>query len=164
MGYIVKVDDKEFALDLERHGDTFKVRLNNKEVKAEIVSPYQNNQMIVAIDNKIYKIISDAENCIVVNEEEYHAEVFDENIYKLMKTSPEAIHKKELTITVPMPGLVIEVEVKEGDSIKAGQGLVIVEAMKMQNEIKTPRDGIVKKILVQKGQTVNSKDTLIIIE
>jgi pyruvate carboxylase subunit B len=63
-----------------------------------------------------------------------------------------------------MPGLVIEVTVKEGDSVKAGDALLVVEAMKMQNEVKTPKDGVVKKILVQKGKTLNSGDRLVIIE
>jgi biotin carboxyl carrier protein len=164
MSYIVKIDDREYKLNINREGEYFRAFLNNKEIEAKIVSEYHNSQLSLIINNKMYNIIFESDNKITVNEEEYKAEVFDEQIHKLIKTSPEAALKKELTITVPMPGLVIEVEVKEGDQITLGQGLIVVEAMKMQNEIKAPRDGAVKKIFVKKGQTVNSRDKLLIIE
>jgi biotin carboxyl carrier protein len=63
-----------------------------------------------------------------------------------------------------MPGLVIDINVREGDPVKAGEALLVVEAMKMQNEVKTTQDGVVKKLFVQKGKAVNSGDTLIVIE
>ncbi|KPL15096.1 hypothetical protein AMJ74_02165 [candidate division WOR_3 bacterium SM1_77] len=106
----------------------------------------------------------ESEDQIRVNSETYSVTVMDEQIQKLIKASPEKFHKKELAVKAVMPGLVIDVTVKEGDSVKAGDALLVVEAMKMQNEVKTPREGIVKKILVQKGKTVNSGDTLILIE
>ncbi len=64
-------------------------------------------------------------------------------------------------IVAPMPGLIVRVEVAEGESIKAGQGLVIVEAMKMENELKSDADGVVTRIHVEVGQTVE-KDQLLI--
>ncbi len=163
MIYIVRVDDKEFKLDITREGDRFRILLNNKEIYAKIASGYCDSKLALVIDNKLYNIVFDVNNRISVNEEEYATEVFDEQIHKLIKSSPKAEHRKEVMITVPMPGLVVDVEVKEGESIKAGQGLVIVEAMKMQNEIRAPRDGAVRKIFVKKGQTVNSGETLLAI-
>ena len=58
----------------------------------------------------------------------------------------------------------MDIYIKEGDLLNTEQGLIVVEAMKMQNEMRSPRQGVVKKVLVKKGQTVNSGDTLIIIE
>jgi pyruvate carboxylase subunit B len=63
-----------------------------------------------------------------------------------------------------MPGLVLKVEVEVGQAVKAGQGVVIVEAMKMENELKAPADGVVAKILVQERQTVDKGATLIVLE
>ena len=164
MSYLVKIDNKKFKLDIKREGNYFKIFLNDKKINAEIISGDKNYQLTLIIDNKPYSIVFDSDNQISVNEEQYATEVVDEQIQKLIKVSPETVHKKELAVTAPMPGLVIELEVKEGDSVKSGQGLVIVEAMKMQNEMKAPKDGVIKKILVKKSQTVNSKDILIIIE
>ncbi len=67
-------------------------------------------------------------------------------------------------ITAPMPGKIVRISVAVGDEVKAGQGVIVMEAMKMQNEMKSPKDGKVQKILVAEGATVNPGDTLAIIE
>ncbi|WP_040213993.1 biotin/lipoyl-containing protein [Clostridium polynesiense] len=66
-----------------------------------------------------------------------------------------------LVMDAPMPGNIIEVSVKQGDRVKKGDLLVILEAMKMENEIVSPVDGTVVNIGVTKGQTVNPGDTLV---
>jgi biotin carboxyl carrier protein len=164
MAYIVKIDDKEFKIDIAREGNRFNILLNNQELPAEVISGSHSAQFTLIVNKKLYNIVFNSDKQISVNGEEYTAEIYDEQVHKLIKARPEASHKKEIEITVPMPGLVIDIEVKEDDQITTGQGLIVVEAMKMQNEIKAPRDGIVKKIFVKKGQTVNSRDKLLIIE
>lgn len=66
-------------------------------------------------------------------------------------------------VTAPLPGNVLEVKVKPGESVKAGQLLVLIEAMKMENEVFAPADGVVKQILAQKGALVATGDTLLVI-
>ncbi len=65
------------------------------------------------------------------------------------------------TIPAPLPGLVLDLLVREGDTVKAGQTLLIMEAMKMENQIQAPFDGTVKKIFVQKGANISEGDRLI---
>lgn len=65
------------------------------------------------------------------------------------------------TIKCPMPGTILKVNVSGGDTVKKGQVLLILEAMKMENEIMAPRDGVVASVLVSKGATVNSGDALV---
>lgn len=65
------------------------------------------------------------------------------------------------TISAPMPGTIVGVNVKVGDNFKRGQVLLVLEAMKMENEILAPRDGRILNINVQKGSSVNSGDVLI---
>ena len=67
-------------------------------------------------------------------------------------------------IVAPMPGKVVRVLVGAGDRVKTGDGIVVVEAMKMQNEMKSPRTGTVKEIHVEAGATVNAGDVLALIE
>jgi biotin carboxyl carrier protein len=64
-------------------------------------------------------------------------------------------------ITAPMPGTILSVEVKPGDTITRGQTVAVLEAMKMKNSIKSPRDGVVAEVRVQAGQTVRYGDTLL---
>lgn len=68
------------------------------------------------------------------------------------------------TISAPMPGTIVSVNVKVGDSFKRGQVLLVLEAMKMENEILAPRDGRVVNLNTQKGSNVNSGDILIAFE
>ena len=67
-------------------------------------------------------------------------------------------------VTCPLPGTVIAINVKEGDTVAAGQTLLVLEAMKMENNIDAERGGVVKQILVSAGSTVMEGDTLIVIE
>ncbi|WP_457750853.1 biotin/lipoyl-containing protein, partial [Thermococcus sp.] len=70
----------------------------------------------------------------------------------------------EGVVTAPMPGKILRILVKEGDEVKTGQGLLVLEAMKMENEVSSPKDGIVKRILVTEGDTVDSGQALIELE
>lgn len=66
-------------------------------------------------------------------------------------------------ILAPMPGKVVRLLVAAGDDVQAGQGIVVVEAMKMQNEIRSPKSGTVERLSVTEGQTVNAGETVAII-
>jgi biotin carboxyl carrier protein len=63
-----------------------------------------------------------------------------------------------------MPGKVVRVLSREGDSIEAGQGIIVVEAMKMQNEIKSAKAGTLRKLLVREGANVNAGEVLAVID
>jgi biotin carboxyl carrier protein len=67
-------------------------------------------------------------------------------------------------IESPMPGKVLKLLVKDGDVVKQGQGLVVVEAMKMENELKSPKDGTVVQIACKEGQAVTSGALLVVVE
>ena len=67
------------------------------------------------------------------------------------------------TVSAPMPGTLLDIMVKEGDVVKSGQVCVILEAMKMENELPAPCDGTVKSVNVTKGASVNTADVLVVI-
>lgn len=66
-------------------------------------------------------------------------------------------------VLAPMPGRVIRILVKNGDKVEAGQGIAVVEAMKMQNEVRSPKSGVIERLLVSENQTVAAGEALIII-
>ena len=79
--------------------------------------------------------------------------------------SPEpVVSAGQEVVESPMPGNIWKVLVAEGDMVKSGQTLVILEAMKMENELVAPRDGKVSKIMTSEGTSVNTGDKLVIIE
>ena len=75
--------------------------------------------------------------------------------------APTPVPAGEGVVTSPMPGKILRILVKEGEHVKTGQGLVVLEAMKMENEIPAPKDGVVKRILVKEGDTVDTGQPLI---
>ena len=76
--------------------------------------------------------------------------------------APVAIGSGE-PVTAPMPGTILNIPVTNGAAVKAGDILLILEAMKMENEIVAPRDGVISQIAVNKGATVNTGDVLIML-
>jgi len=66
-------------------------------------------------------------------------------------------------VLAPMPGKIVRVLVSAGDSVRAGQGLLVVEAMKMQNEIRAPKSGTIDRVRVVEGQTVNAGEVVVIV-
>jgi len=64
----------------------------------------------------------------------------------------------------PMPGKVVRILAAESAEVEAGQGIVVVEAMKMQNEIKSPKKGVVRKVVAAEGAAVNAGDVLAVVE
>lgn len=74
------------------------------------------------------------------------------------------VSKQVNNVKAPMPGLILEINIKEGQEVKENDALLILEAMKMENVINSPRDGIIKSIAVNKGETVDKNMLLIAFE
>ena len=97
--------------------------------------------------------------------ERYDVEVVDERARQIQDlTGRRPAHDGGGLLRAPMPGLVVRVEVEAGQVVAAGAGLVVVEAMKMENELRSPRDGRVKDVPVREGQTVEAGQPLAVLE
>lgn len=92
------------------------------------------------------------------------ATVIDERTRSLAAMTGAGAATREKVVKAPMPGLVVKVLVTEGQAVRAGQGVVIVEAMKMENELKAPADGVVSRVHVAPGQAVERNATLVVLE
>ncbi len=77
--------------------------------------------------------------------------------------APQAVSASGTQIVAPMPGSIININVSAGQAVKAGDVLIVLEAMKMENDITAPCDGVVKQIVTSKGATVNTDDVLLVI-
>ena len=109
--------------------------------------------------------VSEEEGCFVVHVdgEAYTIRVEEETRY-IIRTRGGAAAAGGQVLKAPMPGRVVLVEVMVGQAVKAGDGLIILEAMKMENEFKAGVMGTVKEIRVEAGQAVNPGDVLLVIE
>jgi biotin carboxyl carrier protein len=90
---------------------------------------------------------------------EFSAQVIDPREWGGRHAAVQAEGRQQ--VVAPMPGKVVRVLVSAGEQVEAGQGLLVVEAMKMQNEIRSPKSGTVEKVVASEGQTVNAGDVLV---
>jgi|SRR5277367_545712 len=164
MLYDVTIDGRSFRLELDRAEGTWSCRLDGRvvEVDAILARP---DVLSLRIGNRAYEVKSErvgADFHLWVGSTRFAAEVRDPRSLRSRSRSADDHGPKK--ITAAMPGKVVRLLVREGDLVEPGAGVAVVEAMKMQNEIKSPKKGSVRKILVQEGSTVNAGDVLVIVE
>ena len=101
---------------------------------------------------------------IALGAERFAADAVDERTRAIREMTGGEDDLADRTVVAPMPGMVLRVEVEVGQAVKAGQGVIVVEAMKMENELRAPADGVVASIAVQAGKTVEKGATLLVLE
>jgi len=116
----------------------------------------------ILIDGRSYAVTLLGGGDVSVNGRVFHVEVLDPRGMRGRRTAAESSGPQ--SVTAPMPGRVLRVLVEAGQDVEAGQGLIVVEAMKMQNEMKSPRAGRVASVKVDAGATVSAGDILVVIE
>jgi biotin carboxyl carrier protein len=165
MVYNVTIDEAEHRLELDLAAGRWRCVLDGREVGMDAVSAGPDVLSLV-IDGKAYEIRRErveSDLRIWVGGQNYAAEVRDPR--SLRGRKQRADHAKgKRQLVAPMPGKVVRFLVGENAAVEAGQGVVVVEAMKMQNEIRSPKKGIVLKLAVAEGAAVNAGDVLAIVE
>ena len=116
----------------------------------------------ILIDGRSYAVAILGAGEVSVNGRLFHVDVFDSR--ELRGRRSAADHDGPQAVTAPMPGRVIRVLAEPGQEVAAGEGLIVVEAMKMQNEMKSPRAGRVAAVRTAAGATVSAGDVLLVIE
>jgi len=149
-------------VELERIGTGYRVILDGRAVAADAtqVSP---NTISVLLGGQAYEVhvtpALDGTVKLQSGPNEFTAEIQDPRAWRGRKQGAlEAEGRQQ--IVAPMPGKVIRLLVSAGDEVEAGQGLLVVEAMKMQNEIRSPKKGKVDRVLAKEGQNVNAGEVL----
>ncbi len=148
------------------------VQIGSQQHQIDLASP---GAVVEEVESGVYSILRDGRSYEVVvrdgldgvldvhvNGNHYVARVGDPR--KVARKRGGALLEGRQNILAPMPGKVVRLLVAEGDAVSTGQGLVVVEAMKMQNEIKSPKAGRVVAIAVAEGASVNPGQALLSVE
>ncbi len=165
MKYVTTIDNREFLVEVidERH-----VSVNGKtyEVDFESVSGQPVYSLIAdGRSHEAYVRESEGEWQVLLRGRLYPVKVEDEREKRLRAAAGGGVAETgEYHLKAPMPGLVVSIPVDEGQEVKKGQVLLILESMKMQNELKSPRDGIVNRIKVKAGESVEQKQALMSVQ
>lgn len=166
MVYEVRIDGCTYRVELARGKQGYACRLDGREVVLDSVSA-EPEVLWLLLEGRSYEVRRETQANgamhVVVRGRRYAAEVRDS---RALRSRRAAVGKDvgPLRLVAPMPGKVVRVLKAEGEAVEPGEGVVVVEAMKMQNEIRSPRKGVVRKVLVAAGTAVNAGEGLAVVE
>jgi biotin carboxyl carrier protein len=164
--YEVLIDGRALQVELERIASGYQCNVDGEPFTIDVVTIAPDTFSILH-QGRHYEVLREltptGETHILVGPERFHAEVRDPRSLRSRRAVPSA-EAGPVRICAPMPGKVVRLLAAEGDQVEAGQGLIVVEAMKMQNEIQATKKGKVTKIAVREASAVNAGDLLVIVE
>ncbi|MFL5355850.1 biotin/lipoyl-containing protein [Archangium sp.] len=169
MRYFAKLQGQKEAVpvDIEPAGDNrFKLTLNGKTHLVDALT-LDHGAVSMLVDGTSYGVEFDEQGddvLVMVRGQVNRIDVADERRLRLRAAGAGFTVEGKQVIVAPMPGKVVKVLVKVGDEVKEGQGLVVVEAMKMENELKSPKAGKVVELLAREGTAVEINAKLVVVE
>lgn len=170
MKFIVRIESQEKVVNINEQNGFYAVEIDGKKSIVDCQHFGHKNYLSLLIDNKSYLIesaplqIDEGRYYASVMGRYYDVEVLDELLVATRKAESIVQSTGEYFVSSPMPGLIIDIKVNVGDTIEAGSVVVIMEAMKMQNELIAEVSGVVKEILVKPSESVDSQTPLVKIE
>ncbi len=157
-----ELNDEKHEVEIKRDGEKVFARVGEREYELE-ASEVEPNVYLLKHDNRIYQIYVAPNGFVNIGNHQFEISLTDPK--KLRGANAAGASADGVSeIKTAMPGKLVRVLVEIGAEIEKGEPVLVVEAMKMQNEMKSPKDGIVKEIRFAEGATVNAGDVLAIIE
>lgn len=164
MKYLTTIDDKTYTIEIN---DDSRVTVDGRTYDVDLVALAAQPLYSLILDNRSFEafVENDGEEWrVLVRGNLYEAKVVDERAVRLAKSAGGTVAMTgDFHLKAPMPGLAVAVPVVEGQAVKKGDILVILESMKMQNELKSPRDGVVLRLRVKGGDSVEQNQVMVIV-
>ena len=167
MAYIAKLGERNYTVEVEEvEKSIYRVSVDGSEFLLDGKKTGRTNYSLI-VDNRSFEVdidVSEDDYRVLVDGRNYHIHLLDERRMRLGGLQAGIELQGRQRVSVPMPGKVIAVLVSEGDKVERGQGLVIVEAMKMENEVRSPIAGEVKEVKVKAGDSLEAGAALLVVE
>ena len=161
MKYCVTIGDREYEIEL--NGE--EIRVNGRRLSAKLVAVPQTplRQLIVGRSSRTYAMVRREAEWMVLSGGQSHAALVEDERTRQVRRMTGGAEQRDRggVVVAPMPGMVVRVEVVIGQLVPQGGGVAVLEAMKMENEIRAPAGGVVSAIHVSAGQAVD-KGTLLV--
>ena len=165
MLYRVTAGENMYDLEIKHIEDEWSCRLNGYDIHIDTVALNENTLSLVMNGQSVEasRDVASGAGRIFINGIPYEVSLEDPRSLRSRKGRARSPHGSQ-TLLASMPGKVVRLLAREGETIQKGQGIVVLEAMKMQNEIRSPRDGVLAKLPAREGANVNSGEVLAVIE
>jgi biotin carboxyl carrier protein len=164
MKYEVEIHGRQASIELEQRNGRVQARVGPREYDLEVVSPEAGVYTLLAGD-RVYEAsvwtIEPSSLRVTIGGHLFSIRIIDR---KHRRSTMEHGIEGRQKLVAPMPGRVVRVLLGAGDEVTLGQGVVVVEAMKMQNEIKSPKSGRIIEVRVTEGAAVNANQVLAVVE
>ena len=163
-----ELNNENYEIEIKSEGEKVFARVDDREYELE-ASKVEQNVYLLKNDHKIYEVFvspksdENAPYKVKIKNYDFEINLIDPKRLRGSKTA-DGQADGIAEIKTAMPGKLVRVLIEPGAEIKQGEPILVVEAMKMQNEMKSPKDGIVKEIRFAEGATVNAGDVLAVIE
>jgi biotin carboxyl carrier protein len=162
--YYATVDDQTFEIDINQLGE---LCVDGECAAVDFQSIGGTSIYSLLLGNASFEALVEARNdCyeVLLQGTLYRVSVQDERMRRLTQAAKGfAAPSGEIAIKAPMPGLIVDVPVQEGQAVVEGDVLIVLESMKMENELRAPRAGTVSQLRVQNGQSVDQHEILVAI-
>ncbi len=165
MHYDIGIGGRIYRLELQKKEEHWECRLDGREVSIHAVQ-VSADTLSMLIDGRSFEVKHEPTRegaTVFVRGIRYEVSVEDPRSWR-GRTRAAQDETGPQKLIASMPGKVVRVLAHEGDAIVSGQGIAVVEAMKMQNEIRSPRGGVLKRLLAHEGMKVNAGEVLAIVE
>ena len=164
MTYDVTIEGTNYRLELNYSEGRWECRLDGRAMQIDAVLA-RRDVLSLIIDGRAYEIKRErtaTDLHLWVGSVRYAAQLRDRRSLRSRASADD--EKGPRKLMAPMPGKIVRVLVEENAEVDAGQGLLVVEAMKMQSEIKSPKKGVVRKMVATEGASVSAGDVLAVVE
>ena len=166
MKYIATVDGQEYTIEIESDNQ---VVVNGQPVQVDFRKVGSLTLYSLLLDNHSFEVVVEDEGRgvrqVVLGGNLYRVRVEDERTRRLSRADRRPqLTRGEVTIKAPIPGMVVKLLVAPGDTVFEGQGVAILEAMKMENELCAPRGGTVHEVRASPGEVVDQGQILVTIQ
>lgn len=165
MNYVASVGTDIYRVAVEEQGAFVQVAVDGALVDVDLISVDGEGLYSLLIGGRSYTAaVVDTEDRLRVQIDGavYAIDVEQEDLVRLRQTVKRKTHVGGEQIKAPMPGRVLSIDASVGKTVAPGQGIVVIEAMKMENELRTLNGGVVKEIRVKVGAAVNKNDVLVV--
>ena len=164
MKYVATINDDTRVVEIQTDGDRWRVRVGDEvwDVDARITAPGVYSLLIDGVSYAAGVLDRDGVCVVDVGGESYEIVVEEETRHTIRTRGGATSGTRSRTLTAPLPGKISRVAVRPGDTVQSGDTLLVIEAMKMENEFKASGAGTVAEVRVTAGQAVNAGDVLIV--
>lgn len=166
MKMLAVIEGKEVQIEITKNNGLYCLTWNGKSFNVDSVRTNQNTFSLL-VGGKSYEVTIEKQASnfsIYLNNDTVRLELFDARKVGISAIAKKNIRAGAHEILAPMPGKIIKVAVSKDGQVQEGDPLLIMEAMKMQNELKAPAAGTVKNVYVKEGEAVSSQQVLMVLE